>query len=280
MPERHDDSVTDGEETNAVNRRQFVRSVGSAGGVAVVGSGFTAAARATPPSNPRVRDPEPVRGNQLGRLVRSVSGEPDIVNLMGREWAARVRRSAVTGLTHDDRIGPSERPQTQYKLEVEEEEVTIVGAAKHELDDGNEMTATAFVNENEAIFHYEYDDRDRGVKSKAKLWEVTGAESMEDVRLITTETSVNGEVTRSPTDFPTASGCSGCDPGPAPGGYRLKEECDDLDLGCAARGCGSCAVACTTIPTCIACLGIYCPFVIATCCNEHSETCERCAGMA
>lgn len=257
--------------------------MGSAGGAVVIGSGFAPSAGATPTSNSTVGGPEPVAGDKLERLVQSPAGKADIVNLMGSDWRATVRNSAVEELSSANRSGNDERPQKQYKLDFDEG-VVIVGAAKHVLSNGNEMTAVAFVNEDSAVAYYEYGAIEQGVKSKAKRWKITGAESIEDARLVTVGTSVNGEVTKSPREFNTTSSCPGCEPGPAGGGYRtIEEECVEIDYFCA----GSCCAACTGASLCgpyalycgIACVATWCGGCLGYCCTEHETTCQYCPGL-
>lgn len=70
------------------------------------------------------------------------------------------------------------------------------------------MTALAYVTDNEAIWSRSFEKVEGEVKRKATRWEIHG-ETVEEARLELLQPSINGELTKSPSDFTTMSHCEG-----------------------------------------------------------------------
>lgn len=291
------DEAEKAERYSPVNRRRFVKSLGAASGAMFTSSSVVSASSSSLPIR-TTGDPQPVSGDNLGRLVRSVAGEDDIVNLMGKAWSAQARTADVAGMPQDDhplgddhpRNGeqPEQNVPPQHALGVNNDSEVVIGATKHQLEDDNNMTIVAFVIDYEQILaFYEYDRAENGVKNKAELWNIIEGEG--DGGLSLEDASYNGELIRPVSemqddDVSTQSDdpCGGCEcsgRGDLDGGYELDNVCaTDPNVYSCLMSSGSCAVCvpCSILWQCLSCAILSCPYAVYACCGGTEEACVRC----
>jgi len=294
---------SESEGARGVNRRRFVKAMGTAGGVALTGGAFTSSVGATPSS---AAEPEPVTGDDIGQLVSTVARKDDVVNLMGREWAEQVQNANVTEAppdshpVHDDHPRGDDHPARDGppRHEVRTRDGALsVSAARHDLQgpgsqarDANEMTAVAFeVSDDQVLAFYEYDEVEDGVKSKAELWNIVD-EDETDADLLLEESSYNGalarpisEVDQDEVSIQSDDPCGGCTGGPPGGdqGRELRSTCTSTSvIGCVVfgGGCAACAVACPFIGAagCVTCVLANCPAAVVNCCGGFEDACVTC----
>ena len=270
MVKEHDsDGRADTNKSSNLTRRRIVRSIGAVGGISFTSGALVSSTGATLTAPSDSDNPEPVSTDELQTLVTATASADDVVNVMGDDWAEEAEER---GLSKAPEEYQSDDTGTNYTITVAGDEY-LVNAVTHTMESGSELTAVGFATEAQVLYFYEYDEVEDGIETKAKLWEVSGGTNVDDVTLRPRETSINGSLVQSPG---TDGDCEGCSPGPGGGGYRGREECVDFNLSCAIASCASCAFVCTSVIKCLACLGIYCPFVIALCCDEKETTCSRC----
>ncbi|XVH31258.1 hypothetical protein ACNS7O_12805 [Haloferacaceae archaeon DSL9] len=144
--------------------------------------------------------------------------------------------------------------------------------ARHTLKNGNEMTALAYVTDNEAIWWRGFKDSEGGIKQKATRWKIDG-ETVEEARLELLQLSANGKLTKSQSDFTTLSHCSGCSA--ISDGWLHHEACTDYDLVCLSA-CSACSTVKSCTPCLVACVGTWCAWLLDRCCNNYKNTCVAC----
>lgn len=278
MSENTNSARDRGEESKdePVSRRQVVKAIGAVGGAGMAGP-FISGARANP-GHPKSASKERVTGNELKRLIRKITRQEDVKNLMPSAIRQTVMTGNVVAKSRTDHQMTELKPGSTGAPSNRGSGV-IVGAVRHSLDNGNVMLAVAYVTESVAIWFHRYGEMQNGRKTVAMRWDVSVGETVEDSSLSLQGTSTNGKLPKSPDQFTTTSGCSGCDPGPSGGGYMEDEKCTDLDVECAARSCVACGTCGTSVLCLLSCLGIYCPWVIATCCTNWETECVTCCGM-
>lgn len=277
-------AVTSGDE---ISRRKMLSTVGAVG----TGIGFTefSSTPASAKSVPETKVVEVLTDDELAEFARTALKRPDVDNVIGSNIRKTVMSGKMVEIKKTDNKGnehtfsiftrDSKDVVKQRGIDNLARTDVIVGAARHSLSHGNEMTVATYASGNDRLVTYrKFSTAHDGVRSKARSWNIEARDTLEDSRTVMQKLSVNGEMAKHPEEIDGAANCEGCSPGPSPGGYREQDECVDMDMECAALNCGACIVACTGsgVVGCIVCVTIYCPFALTICCNTWGTTCAAC----
>lgn len=275
MAEEH--SVDENEESSdSFNRRSFVKALGGAGGAAVTGGMFTSQAQATTPLQSSSKNRKPITGDELNQLTRKASAQKDVKNVMDTTMRETVQSGTTMKLSHSGSTnrgvtqGPPHTAEGNGPTDLGENEV-IVSAVRHTLENGNEMTALAYVTDSEAILSRRFKEFEDGVKQKASRWKI-GGETVEDASLELLQASANGELMTS-SGFATMA-CSGCNGLPG-GGKTRTGQCTNYNVVCLAS-CSACGVAKGCTPCLIACVTTWCAWLLSRCCRNWKYVCRTC----
>jgi hypothetical protein len=277
MSEEH--SVDENEKsTGSFNRRSFVKALGGVGGAGITASAFSSSAQAAAPQQSPSKSREPISVDKLDQLARKVTEQEDIMNVMDATMQKTVQTGTVVEVSHS---GPTSTgivtrnsPQVAKENGMDDlaKDDIVVSGVRHTLENGNEMTALTYATDNEAILSRRFKETEGMVKQKASRWNING-ETVKEARLELLQSSVNGEPTKSPSDFTTMSHCGGCGASWQPG-YNHTSECQNYDVVCLAS-CSACGLGGCT-PCTIACVTTYCAWLLSRCCQDDKASCFAC----
>jgi hypothetical protein len=267
--------------SDSFNRRSFVKALGGAGGAAITGGVFSSSAQAAaqPPSSSKSR--QPVTGDELDQLIREVTEQEDVTNVMDATMRKTVQSGTEVEVSHGGSTSAmmiTRNPPQAAKengLDNLTKDDLIVSGMRHTLENGNEMTVVAFGNDDRILAYHGYDEITDGVKDVAKSWDIVG-ENRDDMKLVLEKSSFNGTPTKSRFEF-TNNACE-CNPAPAPEQGNLRNVCQGVNVNCAITRCSACYFVCFTPVTCLTCLVATCPYLIATCCTNYEKECTGCPG--
>lgn len=285
MSEEH--SVDENEKsTDSFNRRSFVKALGGVGSAGITVSAFSSSAQAAAPqqSSSKSRSPsksrESISGDKLEQLARKITEQEDVTNVMDATMRKRVQTGTVVEVSHS---GPTSTgiitrnsPQVAKENGLDDlaKDDIVVSGVRHTLENGNEMTALTYATGNKAIWSRRFKEREGLVKQKASRWEING-ETVKEASLELLQSSVNGELTKSPSDFTTMSHCGGCGASWQPG-YNHTSECTNYNVVCLAS-CSACSTACRSYPQCVVvCVSTYCAWLLSRCCQNWKTNCFAC----
>lgn len=266
------------ERSTSFNRRSFVKALGGVGGAAITSSVFSSSAQAAAPQQLPSKSRKSIPIDELDQLARTVAEQEDVTNVMDATMRKTVQSGTAVEVSHSgptDMVIITRDPSHIDKengLDDRTEDDIVVSAARHTLENGNKMTALAYVTDSEAIWSRRFKEIEGGVKRKATRWKIDG-ETVEEARIELLQSSANGKLTKSPSDFTTTSHCSGCNG--LGDGYFHTSNCTNYDLVCLSA-CAGCDIV-SGCPAClIACVGTWCSWLLTRCCNNWNDYCQAC----
>lgn len=268
-----------------MSRGQFLKGLG---GAVVAMSVLSGTGNLASPVEAASRKVE-LKGDRLAKVAKIILKRRDLKNVMGGKWCNRVRSSrhiricqngdCVTVVGYGN--GRCSVKRVNGKTTVSGD-CAIVRAARHRLKNGRRLLAITYATGNRVAIYYSYDKSFKRVKSEATLWKGDGRKNA-----LIAKASHNGALdspkprSSSSSNSITAAShdpCGGCG---APGDlydYYLGRKCSNINWRCAGQACGTCGWVCwSSHPlVCLACVGYWCPFWLAICCDRWVGDCRAC----
>lgn len=288
-------SSNDGDDIDerGISRRRVLQSVGASGMAFAGTSLFATSVAAGGSPSPSVASTDAITGDELGRVVRAVASDENVSNVMGRAWVAQVQRADVVAETRPVSTAAGSRYSvTVHRIDTSGQDV-VVKAARHALENGNELTVAALaIGEDRLLVYRSFDRLQNGRKSGAELYDVQKDAESEYPMISAVERSINGSKPKQVSEVDDSGvstsaecddpcgGCYGAPPGSNDHGYFTDASCrESIDLGCVGQNCSTCGFICLGGPAvCAACLVVMCTFwSLVNCCPEDPETqCLKC----
>lgn len=304
------DEPAENSRSGPVNRRRFVKALGTAGGGAIAGSMFASSTQAAARGQSPTVDEELVTGDELVQLARNSATQEDVDEVMNAAMQETVREGSaveVTNASKDGIVFTQGSPRTAKENGVSDlsGDAVFVQAAEHTLANGEVKTRMAYLNSDGQALGYFKHERSAGNTNRAILWDII---EDEDSPKLSMETwSVNGEepvpvsemdgslgskldgdqvsshVTSDPCEGDPCGGCHGAPPG-GDHGESLQATCNGhIDLNCvrSVYKCYKCTQSCPAGGplVCAACILIFCGANVAySCCVDggFSHHCAAC----
>lgn len=275
-----------------IQRRTILRSIG-ASGVTLAGAGLLSSSAAAGSSSSPVTNTEAIGGDELVQVVQTAMSDQNVSNVMTAGWVADVQNAGIVEKrAQGPEVESGRNPVSVHTADTGEREI-VVKAARHQLENGNELTVAGFAIRDERLLVYrDFARRQNGRKTKAELFDIQETEAGTHPRITPVKRSINGErpklvsevdgssyTTSDECDDP-CGGCYGAPPGSNDHGYFTDASCrESIDLGCVGQNCTACGFICLGGPAvCAACLVVMCGFwSFVNCCPEDPETqCLKC----
>ena len=278
MPEEHNADENE-DSSGSFNRRSFVKALGGAGGAAVTGGLFASRAQAATPLQTSSKNKESITGDKLNQLTRKVMKQTDVRNVMDETTRETVQNGTSVQVSSHSSTDESVNLESIHTTKANNptnlgKDDAVVSAVRHTLENGNKMTAMTYATGGgQAIMYYEYDNKENGIESRAKLMSFETGRDAGDGNLIVEKSSTNGELSKSLSTF---ANCPGCEPGPGAGGSRQTRDCDRYNIYCLGSCCGTCGVFGGCYPCVIACITTWCIGCMGNCCKNYGTTCVTC----
>lgn len=301
-----------------LTRGQFLKGVGGAAAAVTMLSGTGKLAR--PAEAATITDTTEITGSTLVDLARRRARSKDMINVGGQAWSNGMQTGGVTTMVktidgqtrkvtiihHNPSAGSSSRWESDGDLFIDDGDTAIIAGARHELSDGNTLTAVSFLRSNNRLMHSHkyarnsYSTKRKRVVSEAALWKYDATTTKVEVRKF----SHNGTLDRSPSSM-TRTTAQTQDGGVRTASYHCSyDSCGyccyyydylthnyayygyfysdnvltGIDTDCLAyygpNICGFCAVL--SIPGAVACALSLCPLTIIYLCGEIGGYCLEC----